>query len=154
VRVERQAPVQQILGKGQGLGWRQLEVIRNAWNAFASPRKWSTEGIAGTIASGPAGFVARTLIHGLIMASMHGRLFAMLGPAGKKKAASPRRFSELALLRRLAMRIGNPSLSRVESGFPAITQPPLDSRPLSPSRTQRRNPLKSDTFVEADQELT
>jgi hypothetical protein len=85
VRVERQAPVEQILGKGEGLGWRQLEVIRNAWNAFASPRKWSTEGIAGTIASGPAGFVARTLIHGLIMASMQGRLFAMLGPAGKKK---------------------------------------------------------------------
>jgi hypothetical protein len=52
VRVERQAPVQQILGNSQGFGRRQLEVIRNAWNAFAALRKWSTEGVAGTIASG------------------------------------------------------------------------------------------------------
>ena len=69
VRVERQAPVQQILGIGQGFGRRQLEVIRNAWNAFAALRKWSTEGVAGTSASGPAGFVAITLSHVLIMAS-------------------------------------------------------------------------------------
>jgi hypothetical protein len=70
VRVERQPPVQQVLGKGQGFGRRQIEVIGNAWSAFAAPRKWSTECVAGTIASGPAGFVAITLSHVLIMASV------------------------------------------------------------------------------------
>ena len=69
MRVEGQAMVQQILGKGQGFGRRQLEVVGNAWNAFAAPRKWAAEGVARTIAPGPAGFVAITLSHGLIIAS-------------------------------------------------------------------------------------
>ena len=74
VRVECQAPVQQILGIGEGFGRRQLEVIRNAWNAFTALRKWSTQSVAGTSASGPAGFVAITLSHVPIMASMEIRL--------------------------------------------------------------------------------
>ena len=69
VRVERQAPVQQILGKGQGLGRSQLEVVWNARNAFAALRKWSAESVARAGASGSAGFVAVTLGHVPIMAS-------------------------------------------------------------------------------------
>jgi hypothetical protein len=70
VRVECKAPVQQILGIGQGFGRWQDEVIRNAWDAFSALRKWSTEGVAGTIASGPARFVAITFSHVFIMSSM------------------------------------------------------------------------------------
>ena len=70
MRIEREAPVQQILGKGQGFGRWQDEVIRNAWNAFSALRKWSTESVAGTIASGAARFVAITLSHVFIMSSM------------------------------------------------------------------------------------
>ena len=72
--VERQAPVQQILRIAEGFGRRQLEVIRYAWDAFTALRKWSTESVAGTSASGPAGFVAITLGHVLIMAHVLHRL--------------------------------------------------------------------------------
>jgi hypothetical protein len=74
VRVERQAPVQQILRIAERFGRRQLEIIRDAWNAFTALRKWSTKSVAGASASGPAGFVAITLSHVLIMTSMEIRL--------------------------------------------------------------------------------
>ena len=70
MRVECQALVQQILGIGDGFGRRQVKIIRDSWNAFTALRKWSTESVAGASASGPAGFVAITLSHVLIMASM------------------------------------------------------------------------------------
>jgi hypothetical protein len=69
VRVEGQAPIQQILSAGQCFGRRQLEVVRNAGNAFAALRKRLTEGVAGTLASGPTEFVAIAVRHKLMMSS-------------------------------------------------------------------------------------
>jgi hypothetical protein len=69
VRVECQATVQQILGIGEGFGWRQREVIRDACNALAALPKGSAESVARAGASGSAGFVAITLGHVPIMAS-------------------------------------------------------------------------------------
>ena len=62
------APVQQVLGIGEGFGWGQLEVIRDACNTHTARRKWPTKGVARAGASSPAGFVAITLSHMPIMA--------------------------------------------------------------------------------------
>ena len=41
------APVQQVLGIGEGFGWGQLEVIRDACNTHTARRKWPTKGSRG-----------------------------------------------------------------------------------------------------------
>src|SRR5215208_4623926 len=63
VRVECQAPIQQVLRIVKGFGRRQLEIIRDTRNALAARRKWPTEGVSRTAASGPPGVVAITLDH-------------------------------------------------------------------------------------------
>jgi hypothetical protein len=52
-------------------------------------RKWSTESVAGTGASGPAGFVAITLTHVTIMAPMEIRLPRLGGWDRFSPARSP-----------------------------------------------------------------
>jgi hypothetical protein len=68
MRVECQAPAQQVLRIGEGFVRRQLEIIRDARNALAARRKWPAELITRTGVSRPAGFIAFTLDHVAIMA--------------------------------------------------------------------------------------
>jgi hypothetical protein len=63
VGVKCQPPVQQILGMGEGFGRRQLEVIRDTWNALTAPGKRSADRVARAGASGSAGVIAITFGH-------------------------------------------------------------------------------------------
>jgi hypothetical protein len=61
VRVECQAPVQQVLGVREGLGRRLLEVIWDAWNSLTALRKWPAESVTRAGASrGPPGVPNRS----------------------------------------------------------------------------------------------
>ena len=68
VCVERHAPVEQLLGMGEGFGRRQLEVVRDRWIARTVAGKRSAKGVARARTSGSAGLVAITLGHAAIMA--------------------------------------------------------------------------------------
>ena len=75
MRIERQAPIQQVLRIVESLGGRQFEVIWDARNALAALRKRPAKGVARTAASGPAGFVAITLSHMPMIANVHAELW-------------------------------------------------------------------------------
>ena len=68
VGVEGESAVQQILGVGEGFDRRQLQVVRDACNAFAPWRKRAAQRVARAPASWSAGLVAIALGHPSIIA--------------------------------------------------------------------------------------
>jgi hypothetical protein len=68
VRGERQAPVEQLLGVGEGFGRCQFEIVRDTRDACTAGGKRSAKRVARARTSGSAGLVAITLGDTAIMA--------------------------------------------------------------------------------------